>query len=163
APAAQRGQQQPTRMAGQFPAAQQQADRQAAPFGRHRGPGGAAPAPAQPQHAPQAQQQAEQVAGQQDGQSRARGLRAAKPADQRLAGEHRRQAEQTGVDVLARQLIQASRRLHQPQGEAAAGDRQQTQGQGQQQAEQPRLQQQQAQRSAIATPAGLGGEAGGAH
>ncbi len=80
-------------MPGQLAAAQQQAEQRTAPLSNHRSARGAGHTPVQAEHEPQVEQQIEQVDAQQDCQRRAGVLRAEKPADQRLAGQHRRQAE----------------------------------------------------------------------
>jgi len=162
-PAAQGVPGQPAGMPAQRPAGQRQAEQGAAPLGEHRGAGGAGHAPVEAEDEPQVERHVAQAGEQQHGQRRAGVLRAEQPADQRVAGQYRRQAEQADVEILAAQRIERRRGLHQAEGEFAEGQRQQAQQQGEDRGEQQALQQHLAQRGAVGAAAGLGSEAGGAH
>ncbi|MNI84027.1 hypothetical protein D3C73_1408920 [compost metagenome] len=94
---------------------QQQADQRTGPFGDHRGPGRTHHPPLQAKDKPQVKGDVDQVGAQQDHQRRPSVLRAQEPADQRVAGQRRRQAEQPRVEKLAGHLVQFRRRLHEVQ------------------------------------------------
>ncbi|CRQ23459.1 hypothetical protein PAERUG_P47_London_12_VIM_2_12_12_00019 [Pseudomonas aeruginosa] len=138
-------------------------DRGAAPFRQHRGAGRALHAPVEAVDEPEHQGDVAQVGGQQDRQWRPCVLRAEEPADQCVAGQGRRQAEQAGMEEGAGLAGQFRRRLHQLQGPAAQGQGQRAEQQGQEQRHAQALGEDQAQRAAIVAAGGLGGEAGGAH
>ena len=156
----------PVRLAGEAPecaAGQCQAEQGAAPFGGHRGLGRAGHAPAQAHHEPQAEHDVDEVGGQQDRQRCAGVLCAEEPADQRVGGQRRRQAEQADVEELPGQRIQFGGRSHQRQRRAGQGHRQQAEQQCQAEGQQQALAENPPQRSAILAPGRLGGETGGAH
>ncbi|MNX95686.1 hypothetical protein D3C86_1279690 [compost metagenome] len=144
-------------------AGHQQADQCAGPFGNHRGPGSTDHTPFQAEDEPQVQGNVDQVGAQQNRQGRPGILGAEKPADQCITGERRRQAEQAGMEELAGQLIELSRRLHEMQRDPAQRHAHRTQDHGQADGEQQALQQNLPQGGTIPTPRCLGGEPGGAH
>ncbi|MCY1205218.1 hypothetical protein D9M72_167640 [compost metagenome] len=151
------------RITAQRSTGERQADQRAAPFGDHRRPRRAGHAPVQAEDEPQRQGDVRQVGAQQDGQRRPRVLRAEEPADQGVVGQGRRQTEQAQLEELAGQRVQLCGWVHQPQCQAAEGNRQQPQQQRQAQCQSQSLQQHLAQGAAIGAASGLGGEAGGAH
>ncbi len=151
------------RVGAQGRAGKGQAEQGGAPFGNHRRPRRTQHAPVQAKHEPQVQGDVQQVGGQQDGQWRPGVLRAEEPADQRVAGQCRRQAEQAGVEEVFGGLLQGRAGLHHVQRQLAEGQGQQADQQGETDRQQQPLHQHLAQRSTIATAGGLGGEAGGTH
>ena len=151
------------RVGPQGRAGQGQAQQGCTPLGDHRCPRRTQYTPIQPQDEPQVQDDVQQVGGQQDGQRCPSVLGAQKPAHQRVAGQCCGQTQQAGVEEVFGGLLQGCAGLHGMKCKLAERQGQQADQHREGDRQQQPLHQHLAQRRAIATAGGLGGETGGAH
>ncbi len=151
------------RVGPQGRAGQGQAQQGGTPLGDHRCPRRTQHTPIQPQDEPQVQDDVQQVGGQQDGQRSPGVLGAQKPANQRVAGQRRRQAKQARVKEVFGGLLQGCAGLHRMKCKLAERYGQQADQHRETNRQQQPLHQHLAQRRAVATAGGLGGEAGRPH
>ena len=142
---------------------QGQAQQGGTPFCNYRRPCRAQHPPVQPQDEPQVQDDVQQVGGQQNSQWCPGVLGAQEPADQRVAGQCRRQAQQAGMKEVFSGLLKGGAGLHRLQCQLAERQGQQANQQGEADRQQQPLDQHLAQRCAVTSAGGLGGETGGAH